>query len=62
NQGTDASNTLEVYAKGAHMDFFVNGKAVGSLDDATYSTGMIGLAAGDGMECVFTNLFIGELD
>jgi hypothetical protein len=62
NTGIGASNTLEVYAKGAHMDFFINGKAVGSLNDATYSTGEIGLLAGDGMECVFTNLFIGELD
>lgn len=62
NQGTGASNSLEVYAKGAHMDFFINGKAVGSLDDASYSTGAIGLLAGDAVECVFTNLFIGELD
>lgn len=62
NQGTGASNSLEVYAKGAHIDFFINGKAVGSLDDATYSMGAIGLLAGDGAECVFTNLFIGELD
>jgi len=61
NQGTGTSNSLEVYAKGAHMDFFINGKAVGSLDDSSYSTGMIGLVASDG-ECVFTNLFIGELD
>ena len=44
------------------MDFFINGKAVGSLDDSSYSTGKIGLLAGDAVECVFTNLFIGELD
>ena len=62
NKGIGATNTLEVYAKGSHMDFFINGKVVGSLDDSTYSTGMVGLFCGDGMECVFTNLFIGELD
>lgn len=62
NKGIGAANTLEVYAKGSHMDFFINGKAVGSLDDSTYSTGMVGLFCGDGMECVFTSLFIGELN
>ena len=62
DKGIGASNTLEVYAKGAHMDLLINGMAVGSVEDSSYSTGLIGLQCNDGMECVFTTLVIGELD
>lgn len=60
--GVGASNTLEVYAKGPHMSFFINGTAVGSFDDSTYSDGRAGLLCGQNMECAFTNFELGEID
>jgi hypothetical protein len=60
--GLDVDNTLEVYAKGSHVDLFVNGTAVGSIDDSAYSFGKVGLICGEFSECVFTNLTIGEID
>lgn len=56
--GLNTSNTLEVRAKGSHFDFFVNGTSVGSYDDATFSSGRVGLAAAENIESVFTNLLI----
>ena len=35
---------------------------MGLTEDSSYSTGLIRLHCNDGMECVFTNLVIGELD
>lgn len=56
--GLNTSNTLELRAKGAHFDFFANGKKVGSFDDSTYPSGEIGLVAWTNVDCVFTNLVI----
>lgn len=59
--GMGTHNTLEVAAKGAHIDLFVNNTAVGSLDDSTYSVGKVGLMCGNGIECIFANFKVGEI-
>jgi hypothetical protein len=56
--GLNASNTLEVAAKGSHFTFFVNGTQVGQGDDATYVSGKWGLEGSDNIEVVFTNITI----
>jgi hypothetical protein len=53
--GWNTVNTLRVRAMGSHFDFFVNGTKVGQADDATFSSGEVGLTGGDGIEVVFTN-------
>lgn len=60
--GIGADNTLEIYVKGTHMDFFVNSIAVGSIDDSSYGFGWIGLSGSYNGECVFTYLSIGQVD
>ena len=62
HMGTDVTNTLELYAKGSHMDFWINGKAVGSADDSSDSSGWTGIFCGSYIECAFTNLELGEID
>lgn len=59
--GIGADNEIEVYAKGSHMDFFINAIAVGSIDDSSFVYGMVGLVGTNAGECVFTNLTIGQL-
>ncbi|WIG60535.1 MAG: hypothetical protein OJF49_003283 [Ktedonobacterales bacterium] len=54
--GINTLNTIEVRAKGTHFDFYVNGVAVKSTDDATYASGQWGLAAPQGIEAVYTNI------
>src|SRR5262249_26100424 len=56
--GLGATNTLKVTAKGSHFTFTINGTQVGQADDATYSSGKIGLTVGGDMEVVFTDLKI----
>lgn len=57
--GLHTPNTIEVTAKGSHFDFSVNGAKMGSYDDSTFTSGKIGLlAAGDTINCAFTNLVI----
>ena len=55
HSGLNATNTLEVDAKGTHFNLFVNGTKVGSLDDSTYSSGQFGLIGSDSTDVVFTN-------
>jgi hypothetical protein len=56
--GLNTSNTLEVRAVGSHFEFFVNSINVGHLDDASLSSGLVGLVGSNGIECVFTNFNI----
>lgn len=58
--GLNVVNTLEVRAKGAHFDFWINGAKVGQFDDSTYASGLVGLACSDNTECVFSNLTIAQ--
>jgi hypothetical protein len=62
HMGIDSTNTLELYAKGSHMDFWINGKAVGSADDSSDASGWTGIFCGSYSECAFTNLELGEID
>ena len=56
--GLNTSNTLKVAAKGSHFEFFVNGTSVGSQDDTTFTSGIVGIESGDSVDCAFTNLVI----
>lgn len=56
--GLNTSNTLKVAAKGSHFEFFVNGTSVGSQDDTTFTSGIVGIESGDSIDCAFTNLVI----
>jgi hypothetical protein len=56
--GLNTSNTLKVAAKGSHFEFFVNGTSVGSQDDTTFTSGIVGIESGDAIDCAFTNLVI----
>jgi TIR domain len=51
-------NLLTVYFKGTHMNFFVNGMLVGQPDEATFSSGTIGLTASAGQNVVFANFSV----
>jgi hypothetical protein len=59
--GLNITNTLEVKAKGSHFDFYVNGVRVGGVVDSTYPSGKLGLATGQNVECVYTNLIVKAL-
>jgi hypothetical protein len=59
--GLNALNTLEVDAKGSHFVFLANGEQLGTVDDATYASGLVGLSGGASAEVVFTNLVINEV-
>ena len=54
--GANAVNTLQVHMTGSHFDFFVNGVNVGSVDDASYAKGKVGLGADSNTTCVFNNM------
>ena len=58
HQNKGAHNTLNVYFKGTQMHFFVNGMLVGQADDATFSSGTIGLTASAGQNVVFANFSV----
>ncbi len=58
--GLNQANIIEVIAKGSHFDFFVNGTKVGQADDSTFSSGLVGLDAGDSTECVFTDFVMAK--
>ena len=56
--GTGASNTLTAQMVGGRFTIAANGTPLGSATDATFASGLIGLAgSGDG-DVVFTNLTI----
>ena len=61
NGGLHVTNTLEVKAQGSHFDFYANGVKLGSVTDATYASGKIGLVSGENVECVYTNLTVKSL-
>lgn len=56
--GLNTPNTLKVAAKGSHFEFFVNGTSVGSRDDTTFTSGIVGIESGDTVDCAFTDLVI----
>lgn len=58
--GLNTTNTLEINATGSHFDFFINGTKIGQANDATYPSGLVGLAGAYQGECVFSNLIIAE--
>ncbi|MBF6591722.1 MAG: hypothetical protein IVW57_14530, partial [Ktedonobacterales bacterium] len=59
--GINVTNELEVRAKGALFTFLVNGKKVGQVTDATFSTGLVGVSSSADIEAVFTNIVITQL-
>jgi hypothetical protein len=53
--GLGATNTLRVRAVGSHFIFFVNGTQVGTADDPSFNSGLLGLFGDDGADVAFTN-------
>lgn len=60
-KGLNQVNTLSVQAKGSHFIFSVNGTQVGTVDDATFTSGDVGLVGNDGIQVVFTQLVIARV-
>ena len=58
DQKKGAHNTLNVYFKGTQMNLFVNGMLVGQAEDATFSSGVVGLTASAGQNVVFANFSV----
>ena len=58
HQNKGVHNTLNVYFKGTHMNYFVNGMLVGQADDASFSSGSVGLTAAAGQDVVFANFSV----
>jgi hypothetical protein len=56
--GTGASNTLTVQMVGGRFTIAANGTPLGSATDATFASGLIGLAGDADSDVVFTNLTI----
>jgi hypothetical protein len=56
--GLGASNTLSVKMVGGRFTIAANGTPLGSATDATFASGLIGLAGNGDGEVVFTNLTI----
>lgn len=56
--GLRTSNRLEVLVQGTHFEFYVNGTRVGSYDDPNYTAGRVGVAAGENVECAFTDFVV----
>src|SRR4029453_14789978 len=56
--GLGASNTLSVKMVGGRFTIAANGTSLGSATDATFASGLIGLAGNGDGEVVFTNLTI----
>ncbi|HEX6540319.1 MAG TPA: hypothetical protein VF040_01085, partial [Ktedonobacterales bacterium] len=57
-KGLNQVNTLSVSARGSHFVLSINGTQVGIADDSTFKSGKTGLLGYDGIEVVFTNLSI----
>ncbi len=59
-QGVSSKNTLLVIAKGTSFQLFINGTLVGAIQDSTFASGQVGLAAGtlsaSSGDASFTNL------
>jgi hypothetical protein len=56
--GTGASNTLTVQMARGRFSIAANGTPLGSVDDATFASGLIGLAGDAQSEVVFTDLTV----
>jgi hypothetical protein len=56
--GTGASNTLTVQMVGGRFIIAANGMPLGSADDATYASGLIGLAGDADSDVLFTKVTI----
>ena len=56
--GLHTSNRLEALVQGTHFEFYINGTQVGSYDDPNYTSGRIGVAVGDKIECAFTDFVV----
>jgi eukaryotic-like serine/threonine-protein kinase len=68
NTGLTVNNTIAVEARGTHIDLYVNQAKVASIDDASYSSGYVGViakslsdAANDPTDVVFTNVRVWNL-
>lgn len=56
--GLDVDNRLDVRAKGGHFTFSINGTQVGTADDATLASGVVGVTESHGCETVFSNFSV----
>ena len=57
--GLNQLNDLKIVSNGSQLTFFDNGKQITAINDASYPSGYIGLAAsGVDTEAVFTNLVV----
>ncbi|RIK43370.1 MAG: hypothetical protein DCC55_05795, partial [Chloroflexi bacterium] len=65
NTGEGAGNTLGVWAEGDQITILLNGEALATVTDSTFSTGRIALMAGTfddgGVEIAFDDLFLWAL-
>jgi hypothetical protein len=68
NTGLAVNNTIAVEARGTHIDLYVNQAKVASIDDASYSSGYVGViakslsdAASHPTDVVFTNARVWNL-
>jgi hypothetical protein len=56
--GASVSNTLTVQMMGSHFTFAANGTTLGSVDDATFVIGAVGLGGDDQADMLFTDVTI----
>jgi hypothetical protein len=61
HRDTGSTNTLKVVYQGGHIEVFINGTLVGSVDDTTYSTGLVGVAGDTNTDVVFTNMTVSKI-
>lgn len=62
NQGVGATNRLKIKASGGDLSFYVNGELLQQVNDSSYASGQIALAAGTfgraGLQVVFDNVAV----
>ena len=56
--GLNTTNTLTVAMKGSQFTFSVNGTQVGTTSDSAYTSGKVGISAGNVVEVVYSNFEI----
>jgi serine/threonine protein kinase len=57
--GTQATNTFKIFMQGASFTFTVNGKAVKTVQDKSFPSGMVGMIVNlNGTEVAFKNLLL----
>jgi hypothetical protein len=59
--GLSVLNTLLVRVQGTHFEFFINGTSVGSADDATFTSGLVGLLGAENTNVAFNNFQVATL-